>query len=266
MSLDNGVHDDWTNYSDPTRKSWPRKLLAIVQSTEEGGSFTVTASSRGLQSSSVTVTTEPVAEEEPEAGAISSYVMSRNLYVKVGNMPKLPETATVNYADGKTEEKSIVWDTIPEENIETDGSFSVVGKLDGISVTVNVTMISEAAALLNYSAAVSKGSDPNLPATRPAILADGTILNAEFPVDWEIDGIDFSTEGLKKITGTANVFGKPLTVTANVRIAAGEDILTENMTPVAPKSFVNGEPSNGALDPVSDGKKNGRQCRLDRNR
>ena len=51
---------------------------------------------------------------------------------------QLPETATVNYADGKTEEKSIVWDTIPEENIETDGSFSVVGKLDGISVTVNV--------------------------------------------------------------------------------------------------------------------------------
>ena len=255
MSLDNGVHDDWTNYSDPTRKAGRGKLLAIVQSTEEGGSFTVTASSRGLQSSSVTVTTEPVAEEEPEAGAISSYVMSRNLYVKVGNMPKLPETATVNYADGKTEEKSIVWDTIPEENIETDGSFSVMGKLDGISVTVNVTMISEAAALLNYSAAVSKGSAPNLPATRPAILADGTILNAEFPVDWETDGIDFSTEGLKKITGTANVFGKPLTVTANVRIAAGEDILTENMTPVAPKSFVNGEPSNGALDPVRDGKK-----------
>lgn len=254
MSMDNGVHADWTNYSSPTRAAGRGKLLAIVQSTKQDGSFTVTASSRGLQSSSVTVNTTPVSSGEPVEGSISRYEMSRNLYVKVGNMPKLPETAAVHYADGTTTEKAITWEAIPEENIQKDGTFSVSGKLEGMTVSVNVTMISEAAALLNYSAAVTLGSDPNLPTARPAVLADGTILNAQFPVAWNTDGVDFQTEGLKVVSGTANVLGKQVDVTATVRVAAGEDILTDNMAPLAPKSFINGEPSDGALNAVIDGK------------
>lgn len=57
LSLDNGVQNDTTSYSEPTRKAGKGKLIAIVQSTKDAGSFTVKATSDGYTAAQTVVTT-----------------------------------------------------------------------------------------------------------------------------------------------------------------------------------------------------------------
>ena len=63
-------------------------------------------------------------------------------------------------------------------------TYSVSGTVADLNmrITVNVSAIGQTAGVLNYSAAVGKDAEVSLPAARPAVLADGTILAAEFPV------------------------------------------------------------------------------------
>ena len=63
VGIDNGRQDDHTSYQANSRNAFAGKVLAIVQSTKKAGSFTVTASAKGLETSSVTVTTTSVEQE-----------------------------------------------------------------------------------------------------------------------------------------------------------------------------------------------------------
>ena len=89
-------------------------------------------------------------------------------------------------------------------------------------ITVNVSAIGQTAGVLNYSAAVGKDAEVSLPAARPAVLADGTILAAEFPVKWDIPKDLTATIGTKNVKGTATVFDQNFEVTAAVRVTNGE--------------------------------------------
>ena len=89
-------------------------------------------------------------------------------------------------------------------------------------ITVNVSTIGQTAGVLNYSAAVGKDAEVSLPAARPAVLADGTILAAEFPVKWDIPKDLTATIGTKNVKGTATVFDQNFEVTAAVRVTNGE--------------------------------------------
>ena len=224
IGVDNGRQVDHTSYQSLTRNAGAGELVAVVQSTEDEGSFTVTAKANGLTAGSVTVSTKAPADSGEVENSIVSYQISRNHYVKLGNKPQLPATVVVTYRDGTTATKNVVWNNYDDSLINKVGPFAVTGTIEGTSttVTVNVTMLDSVAALLNYSAAVQVGGSVNLPASRPAVLADGSILNAEFPVEWTVPADLTATEGIKTVKGTSSVFGDEITVTASIRVAEGE--------------------------------------------
>ncbi|OUN21045.1 discoidin domain-containing protein, partial [Pseudoflavonifractor sp. An85] len=232
VGVDNGRQPDHTSYQSTSRNVGAGQLVAIVQSTDKAGSFTVTATADGLSDTSVTVKTTAPETGEGADKTIVSYEISRYHYVKVGNKPQLPETVKVNYNDGTSDELKVTWNSYDEKLIEQVGSFAITGTLEGsnITVTVNITMLDRVAALLNYSTTVPVGAESvGLPESRPAVLADGTILNAEFPVEWQIPEALTKTEGTTLVKGTSSVFGETLEVTASVRVAQGNMQYGENV-------------------------------------
>ena len=254
IGVDNGKQDDHQSYQDNNRDAFSGSLVAIVQSTKTAGEFTVTASADRLESAAVTVKTVPV-----DAGTgdtvLSYYLMSRNYYVKAGNMPKLPDTVKAVYSDGTEEDVTVGWDKISEDQTAQTGTFFVTGvteKGDKVSVTVN--MIDQVAALLNYSTTVPVGQEPTLPETRPAVLQNGDVISASFPVTWgEPDG-SYTEPGTVKLTGTANVLGQELTVTASVRVQEQQVTIGDNVAGAAylSQDIPEGQQSD-TLDAIKDG-------------
>ena len=234
VGVDNGKQDDHQSYQDDNRDAFSGKVLAIVQSTRTAGEITVTANAEGLEPSTVTVSTTPVESESGEK-TLNYYRMSRNYYVKTGNMPQIPATVTAVYSDGTTEDMSVEWETVTEDQIAKTGTFSVSGTTaagDTLSVTVN--MIDEVAALLNYSTTVPVGQEPTLPESRPAVLQTGEVISASFPVTWKIpEGRYYDNVGSVTIEGTANVLGKELTVTATVRVQEQQIAIGDNVAGAA---------------------------------
>ena len=255
VGVDNGKQDDHQSYQDNNRDAFSGSLVAIVQSTKTAGEFTVTASAEGLESAAVTVKTVPV-----DAGTgdtvLSYYLMSRNYYVKAGNMPQLPDTVKAVYSDGTEEDVTVGWDEISEDQTAQTGTFFVTGvteKGDKVSVTVN--MIDQVAALLNYSTTVPVGQEPTLPETRPAVLQNGDVISASFPVTWgEPDG-SYTEPGTVKLTGTANVLGQELDVTASVRVQEQQIAIGDNVAGAAylSQDIPEGQQSD-TLDAIKDGK------------
>ena len=256
IGVDNGRQPDHTSYQSLTRNAGAGQLVAVVQSTDTAGSFTVTAKADGLTAGSVTVSTQAADQGEVADNSIVSYQISRNHYVKLGSTPELPATVVVTYRDGTTETKNVVWKAYDASLIDQVGSFAVTGTIEGTNTTVsvNVTMLDSVAALLNYSAAVRKGSSVSLPSSRPAVLADGTILNAEFPVEWDIPADLTDTVGTKTVTGVSAVFGEEITVTASVRVAEGEVSIGANVAQSAhlSQSVPEGQQSD-SLEAIIDG-------------
>ena len=228
--------------------------MAIVQSTKTAGEFTVTASAEGLESAAVTVRTASVDEGTGDT-VLSYYLMSRNYYVKAGNMPQLPNTVKAVYSDGTEEDVTVGWDEISEDQTAQTGTFSVAGmteKGDKVSVTVN--MIDQVAALLNYSTTVPVGQEPTLPDTRPAVLQNGEVISASFPVTWgEPDG-SYDKAGTVKLAGTANVLGQEMTVTASVRVQEQQVTIGDNVAGAAylSQDIPEGQQSD-TLDAIKDG-------------
>ena len=236
VGVDNGNSPDHQSYQDGNRQAFSGKVLAIVQSTKQAGSFTVTATADGLASSSVQVTTTPV-EGSTGSGEkqIESFYMSKNYYVKVGTTPELPAKIETRYSDGTTEELTVVWDAITSEQISKSGSFGVNGTVDGkYAVTVVVNMIDKVGGMLNYSTTTPKGQKVTLPEGRPAALADGTVMSTSFAVEWdEIADDVYETAGVVTVNGKANVFGEEYPVTATIRVQEESIVLGSNIAPEA---------------------------------
>ena len=236
IGVDNGRQPDHTSYQSLTRNTGAGQLVAVVQSTDQAGSFKVTATTADGLSSNVTVhTVAPDGGTSAEKRVIS-YQISRNHYVKLGSTPELPAKVTATYSNGSTAPLEVNWNSYDSSLIQTPGSFFITGTLEGTSTTVSVTvtMLDTVAALLNYSAAVQVDGAVTLPSSRPGVLADGTILDAEFPVTWDPipDGFT-ATAGIKTIEGTSTVFGQELDVTATIRVAAGTVTIGGNVAPNA---------------------------------
>lgn len=229
LAVDNGKQDDHQSYQDNNRQAFNGQLVAIVQSTKTAGEITVTASADGLEPSSVEITTTPVENEGGET-VLNYYRMSRNYYVKLGNMPQLPQTVKAAYSDGEEKGVAVKWDEVSEDQITQTGTFSVAGTTaegDRISVTVN--MIDEVAALLNYSTTVPVGQEPILPESRPAVLQNGEVISASFPVTWGEPEGSYEQAGPVMVKGTANVLGQEMTVTATVRVQEQQIEIGDNV-------------------------------------
>lgn len=256
VGLDNGWTTDHDSYQADNRRAFNGQLVAIVQSTEEDGSFTLKAEADGLKGCEVTVDTEAVESGETDPGAdnmVASYEISKNYYVKVGYEPVLPETLPVTYTDGTTAELSVVWDTIPQDKLDEEGSFLLSGDMEGTKVSVSINMISQIAAILNYSTTVHLGEAPLLPESRQLVSEDGEILNIALPVEWdERPADDYKEEGIVTVNGTVSVFGEPMDVTASVRVQKEKAVITDNVGTKAKVSQTVGTPSD-ALSAINDG-------------
>ena len=252
VGVDNGDASDTDSYKGNTRKAFHGKALVIVQSTKNEGSFTLTASSNGLTSSSVTVNTKRAAVEGDTY--LQSYKISKNMYVSVGQEPILPQTVVGTYNNGETKDLTIDWDSYDKSQINNVGEFTVTGKLqdsDAI-VSVNIHVIGEIVAMEGYSTVTNVGVTPSLPQIMRGIYENGEYSEA-FPVTWEIPENAFENVGIVTITGTADILDSTKDVKATVRVEPGlaesTNIASKNNTD-APV-FTNGRMQNGTASEPS---------------
>ncbi len=225
--VDNGVQPDHQSYRDDNRDAQAGQLVGIVRAGKSAGTITVKVSADGMASDTVAI---PVTAVEGGSGAektVTGAFYSRYYYVQTGTTLTLPEQVEVRYSDGTSENQAVTWDEVTADQLATPGSFTVAGTVAGPKITASVTVLDAVADLLNYSTATQPGAKPVLPDSRPAVLADGTILNANFPVIWDEPEDDAYANAGSTVTvkGTANVFGVDLDVTATVRVQ--EETLTQ---------------------------------------
>lgn len=225
--VDNGVQPDHQSYRDDNRDAQAGQLVGIVRAGKTEGAITVKVSADGMASDTVTIPVTAVEGGETGGKTVTGAFYSRYYYVQTGTALTLPEQVEVRYSDGSSAEKDVTWDEVSADKLATPGTFSVSGTAEGSKITANVTVLDGVDALLSYSTATRVGKKPVLPDSRPAVLADGTVLNASFPVTWdEPDADAYSKAGdVVTVKGTANVFGVDFTVTATVRVQ--EETLTQ---------------------------------------
>lgn len=254
VGVDNGKQDDHQSYQDDNRDAFNGQLVAIVQSTKNAGEITVTASAEGLDPATVTINTTPVESGSGET-TLSYYMMSRNYYVKTGSMPQLPATVKAVYSDGSEEDMAVEWDAISEDQIAQTGTFSVAGKTAaGDTVSVIINMIDQVAALLNYTTTVPVGTEPVLPESRPAVLQNGEVISASFPVTWGEPEGSYDQAGPVMVKGTANVLGQEMTVSAVVRVQEQQVTIGDNVAGSAYLSQdIAEEYQSDTLDAIKDG-------------
>lgn len=255
--IDNGSSPDHQSYRDSNRNAWAGQLVGIVRSNGKGGDITVTMTADGLTPTTVTIPS--TSSSDPAAPkSVSSLLYSRFYYVKTGSELTLPKQIDVNYSDGTSEKKDVAWAPINKDDLSKPGTFQVTGEVAGAKVSCTVTVLDEVAALLNYSATTPVGTAAALPDARPAAMADGSVLNASFPVTWETPAEDaYKQAGTVTINGTANVFGKDLTVTATIRVqnekvTIGDNVANAGALMSVSQSVPEGKQSD-SLSAINDG-------------
>ena len=252
---DAGKQADHTSYLSKKRNAYNGKVLAIVKAKKSAGNCELTVSAPQLPSVTKTLTVAPA--KGSEAGAvIDSYFYPRNYYVQVGTKPVLPSKIDAHFTDGKSESTNVAWAEITEEQYTKTGSFTVSGKTaHGHIVTANVTMLNRVGAVLNYSATTPVGVAPTIPASRPAVLPDGTILNVQFDVTWEKpDESVYAKAGIVTIKGTAKVLDQELPVTATVRVQEGSVTIGESVSAAATLTQdIPTDKQSDTLDAIKDG-------------
>lgn len=232
--LDNGVQADHQSFRDGDRAAHAGQLVGIVRAAKNAGSVKVTVSAEGLEPATVEIPVEKVADQPADQRRVEALFYSRYQYVKKGAPVILPKQVEVRYADGTRSQQQVVWSQIGEDQLAKPGTFTVKGTVTGAEISSIVTIIDEVAALRNYSTTIPIKGEPVLPASRPAVMPDGTVMNVNFPIAWEQPAPDaFAQVGAVTVKGSASVFGKDMPVTALVRVQKGEVALGANIAPDA---------------------------------
>ena len=232
--LDNGVQADHQSFRDGDRAAHAGQLVGIVRAAKNAGSVKVTVSAEGLEPATVEIPVEKVADQPADQRRVEALFYSRYQYVKRGAPVILPKQVEVRYADGTRSQQQVVWSQIGEDQLAKPGTFTVKGTVAGAEISSIVTIIDEVAALRNYSTTIPIKGEPVLPASRPAVMPDGTVMNVNFPIAWEQPAPDaFAQVGAVTVKGSASVFGKDMPVTALVRVQKGEVALGANIAPDA---------------------------------
>lgn len=254
VGVDNGDATEVTDsYKGNTRKAYSGKAMVIVQSTEQEGSFTLTASSGGLESAKTTVFTVEDTEDKKLAG----YETLSDIKTERGVLPELPDKVTAVYSDGTMEERAVIWDEIDEEQLSTPGIFYLEGIVDGTDDIVKVRIIVTDVVGIRDTAVVTQiGVIPELPEEVTAVYNTG--LEKQVKVTWEAvsEGM-VSEEGSVTIEGT--VEGLSCKAKANIRVAEGETTFSRDIAkrsgtyPIPTASF---EQANGndPVEAVNNGK------------
>lgn len=243
LGVDNGdqattdkYQQDTVLFSDTSAqiKTYAGKALVICRSTTEAGSFTVKVSANGLTGESITVTTTAVDGGATKTG-LTGYTLVRDYSVRVGTRPTFNTDATGTMADGSTVSGTIVWDSVGSNVYNTVGDHSVSGVVtfsngEKRNVTCRLHVVDNVIAMRNIAVATLPGIAPTLPDTVTGVRPDGSLIG-EFPVTWEKKADSaFSTVGnVVIVSGTVEVLGEKLPVTASVRVAQPENQESQNV-------------------------------------
>ena len=97
----------------------------------------------------------------------------------------------------------------------------------GVTEGEDIPMLADVVALRNVAVATEIGTAPTLPETVKGLNADGTLADGGYSVVWSSFDAP-SAAGITTVTGTAQVNGAPMSVTAFVRAAVG--VGSENLS------------------------------------
>ncbi|MEG2896142.1 MAG: glycoside hydrolase family 2 TIM barrel-domain containing protein [Niameybacter sp.] len=131
VGVDNGnpiSHERYQSQVDGTwiRKAFNGKALVIVQSTTRSGSFTVKASSCGLEGDALTIyTKDSVADNEKQVLGYTPVIVR----TQVGEQPNLPQTVEMIHTDGTKCLEAVKWESIDTVQLQQVGTFSVLGEI-----------------------------------------------------------------------------------------------------------------------------------------
>lgn len=224
VGVDNGDAATWERYKDYSG-AWRRttsagKALVIVQSTEEAGSFTLSATSGGgLASASVTCFT--VASDE-DLDAVIGYETS-DIHIRAGETPDLPQTVVAVRGNGTKETMTVTWAPLPD--LSHYGKYTIEGLAeDGGTAVLTIYVLGVATVketrLLTYINTI-----PVLPSQVQLILSDKSIEMAD--VTWpEITAAQVASVGEFEVLGA--ITGYP-ELSAKVTVRVTDQIVKTNV-------------------------------------
>ena len=218
VGVDSGNPSDTEGKKGDSKKAFMGKALAIVETTEDAGQVSLTATSEGLASDTESARAVPEASEGE--AYLKSYEVSQDFYVPAGEKPELPATVSAKYSDGTTKDVAVKWTLPDEDKLAKPGVYAATGTLEGtdLSVNVKVHVIGDVVAMRNLALMTTEGVAPSLPKLVPGVLANGS-LTEEFAVSWDAPEASAYKQGKNVVVnGTATVLGESLPVTATVRV------------------------------------------------
>lgn len=177
VGVDNGdptSHERYKAQSDGTwkRKAFNGKALVIVKSTEESGSFELTASGSGLKKDTVKVFTND--SENSDGNPILGYE-SVTVTTDVGQVPQLPAEITAVRSDGTEEALAVEWDAVTEEQVAGPGVVIIEGTVTETQDTVALRLeVNGPVGVKDISLVTGVGVVPELPQTVEVVYSDGT--------------------------------------------------------------------------------------------
>ena len=126
-----------------------------------------------------------------------------------------------------------VWTVTREATKETSGYREHTCNRCSVTEGEVIPRLSDVVALRNVAVATAVGTAPTLPATVKGLNADGTLAEADYIVDWGTP-VAPVVAGVTKVTGTAEVNGQSMPVTASVRaVKVSADGELVNVAPLA---------------------------------
>lgn len=266
VGVDNGdptSHERYKAQADGTwkRKAFNGKALVIVQSTEEGGSFELTARGSGLKSDTVKVFTNDL--DSSQGNPILGYE-NVTVTTDVGTVPELPAEITSVRADGSKEAMAVEWNAVTAEQVAKSGVVIVEGVVTETQDTVTLRLeVNGPVGVKDISLVTGVGVIPVLPGTVEVVYSDGTTRDAA--VEWAVitqDQVSQVTDTPFEVAGTTEYGSVSCFVrvsddlTYNVNISANTD---GGEYPKTTASFNQGS-GNNYSDSVIDGNTDQRPC------
>lgn len=222
--VDNGDATDVEDrYKGSERKAYSGKAMVIVQSSEEAGAVSLSATSAGLTGATVTLFTT---KGEVSENTILGYEQSEDVYVKKGEELVLPDTVKAVYGDESSEEKTVTWEKVDESILEIPGVHTVEGVVDETSAAVSIRIIVvDFIGVKPVHVLTGTGNLPSLPDTVKAVFNTGE--ETEISVTWEeIPPSAVEQAGVFEVRGTTQEMGE---VTASVRVTDQKTITEKNI-------------------------------------
>ena len=200
VGVDNGNAASVERYKDNKRKAFNGKALVIVQSTDNAGSFTLTATSEGISSDSINVYT--VEESDIEQNKIVGYDVS-DIVVPVNGELNLPGRVDALYTDGSKSEVNVTWEEISSDKLAIAGTFKVNGTVENSNVPVVINVIvKDIIGILDARILVKVGEIVELPKEVSSVSNDGSIDNHSVVWERQLTEADVAEAGTVEIAGT----------------------------------------------------------------